>query len=275
MISVLSRSPRLVDGVEQASDVPVGVLGVTGEDLHLAGVELLLGVGERVPGREEVRPRGEFGILRDDPKLLLACDDFFAQLVPALVEFALVLVGPFFGDVVRRVAAAGRVEHHPRLGRHPALAPVQPFDGLVGDVVGEVVVLAVLAFRHTQRPVVLGDDRVVLAGGAAQEAPPVVEAPRLRPVVERAGRALHVVRGEVPLAEPAGDVAVFLEDARKRRADSGHGGGVAGEGAGIFGDRAEADPVLVAPGQQRGARRRADGRHVKAGCRSGPSPARV
>ena len=166
-------------------------------------------------------------------------------------------------DVVRRVAAAGRVVHHPRLGRVLRPHRVQPLDRLVGDVVGEVVRLAVLALGHAQRPVVLGDDRVVLAGRAAQEAPPVVEAPRLRPVVERAGRALHVVRREVPLAEAAGDVAVLLEDARERRHNCGLRGGVAGERAGVLGDRAEADPMLVAPGQQRGAGRRADRGHVE------------
>ena len=45
---------HLLDRVEQPADVPVGVLGEAGEHLHLAGVELLLGVAQRVPGREEV-----------------------------------------------------------------------------------------------------------------------------------------------------------------------------------------------------------------------------
>ena len=47
---------HLLDRVEQPADVPVGVLGEAREDLHLPGVELLLGVVERVPGREQVRP---------------------------------------------------------------------------------------------------------------------------------------------------------------------------------------------------------------------------
>ena len=50
----------------------------------------------------------------------------------------------------------------------------------------------------------------------------------------------------------------------KRRAAPRLGRGVAGERPGVLGDRAEADAVLVAPGEQRGPGRRADGRHVEA-----------
>ena len=78
------------------------------------------------------------------------------------------------------------------------------------------------------------------------------------------GRALDVVRRQVPLAEAAGDVAVLGEDPRQPGAALGLRRGVAGERAGELGDRPEADAVLVAPGEQRRARRRADGRHVEA-----------
>jgi hypothetical protein len=54
---------------------------------------------------------------------------------------------------------------------------MEPLHRLVGDVIREVVELAVLALRHAERRVVLRDDRVVLASGAAQEAPVVIEAP--------------------------------------------------------------------------------------------------
>ena len=43
---------HLLDRVEQAADVPVGVLLIAGVDLHLPRVQLLLAVRERVPGRE-------------------------------------------------------------------------------------------------------------------------------------------------------------------------------------------------------------------------------
>src|SRR5215467_1759897 len=119
---------------------------------------------------------------------------------------------------MRGVRAAGGVVHEPRLGRVLGPDAVQPLDRLVGQVVREVVRLAVSALGDAERRVVLGDDRVVLARRAGQEPPPVVETPGLRPMVDRARRTLHVVRRQVPLAEPAGDIAVLLEYAWQRGA---------------------------------------------------------
>ena len=267
---------HLLDLVQQPADVPVGVLLVAGVDLHLPRVQLLRRVVERVPRRERVGPRGQLGVLRDDPELLLPLERPLAQRVPPVVEPALVLVRPLLRDVVRGVRAAGRIEHEPRLLGVLRADPVEPLDGLVGDVVGEVVLPAVLALRrHADDRVVHRDDRVVLPGGAGQEPPPVVEAPRLRPVVERAGRALDVVRGQVPLPEPAGDVAVLLQDARQPRAAPRLRRRVAGERAGVLGDRAEPDAMLVPPGEQRGARRRAHGGHVEAVVRHAHLAARA
>ena len=254
---------HLVDRVEQATDVPVGVLGIAGEDLHLAGVQLLLRGAERVPGGEEVGALGQFGIGRNDAELLLSLERLLAIDVPAVVELALVLVGPFLVHVVRRVAAPGRVVQEPGLVGVLGTNGVQPLDRFVGDVVGEVVELAVLALRHTRRRVVLGDDRVVLTGGAGQEAPPVIEAPAERPVVERSGGA-HLAAGRhVPLAESAGDVSVLAQDPRQGGAAPRSRAGVAGEGSRKLGDAAHADAVVVASGEHRGPGRGADGRHVE------------
>src|SRR5262249_20109374 len=148
----------------------------------------------------------------DEPELLLARERLLAVGVPALVELALVLVGPLPGDVVRSVAAAGRVVHHPRLLRIRRAHGVQPLDRLVGEGVREVV-LTVLALGDSDGRVVLRYDRVVLAGGARQEPVPVVEAPRQRPVVEGAGRADLAPRRQVPLAEAGSDVTVLPEHA--------------------------------------------------------------
>ena len=254
---------HLLDLVEQPSDVPVGVLGEAREHLHLAGVELLLGVTERVPGRIQLGALRQLRVLRDDAELLLALEGLLAVRVPAAVELALVLVGPFLRDVVRRVAAAGRVVHEPRLLRVLRADGMKPLDGLVGEVVREVVERAVLAVLHAQSRVVLGDDRVVLAGRAGQEAPPVVEAPAQRPVVERPGGAHLATRREVPFPEPAGDVAVLLQDARQRRAAPRPRPGVAGERPRELRDPAHSHPMVVAAGEQRSAGRRAHRRHVE------------
>ena len=79
--------------------------------------------------------------------------------------------------------------------------------------VGEVVVLS---RRHADDRVVLGNDRIVLARLAAEEAPKVIEAQSARPAVERSGRPLLVVGRQVPLAERRGVVAIALAGSSPR-----------------------------------------------------------
>ena len=231
MTRVLSSSPISSTASSRRPTFQSAFSEKPGEHLHLPRVQLALGVGQAVPRREQLRTLGELGVRRDDAEPLLALERLLPVDVPAVVELALVLVGPLLGDVVRRVGGAGGVVDEPRLVGVLRAHGVQPLDRLVGDVVGEVVELPVLALGHAEGRVVLRDDRVVLAGGTGQEAPPVVEAPARRPVVERAGRAHLVARGHVPLAETAGDVAVLLEDPRQGGAGARPDAGVAGERA--------------------------------------------
>ena len=162
------------------------------------------------------------------------------------------------------MAAAGCDVGEPRRLRLLGADPVEPVDRLVGEVVLEVVLLAVLGLGHADDLVVLGDQRVVLTGLAAEEAPEVVEPEPGRPAVERPGEALLVVRRQMPLPERSGQVAVLLEDARERRAVVRDRRVVARERAGELADHAEADPVVVAPCQQRRPGRRAERRDVEA-----------
>ena len=241
---------HLLDRVEQPSDVPVGVLRISGEHLHLTGVEPLLGLVQRIPGGEEFGALGELGVLRDDPEALLAFEGLHAVGVPSVVELALVLVGPLLADVVRGVAAAGGVVHEPRLCGVVRPDRMQPLDRLVGDVVGEVVELAVVAFGDTDHRVVLGDDRIVLTGRSREEPPPMVEAPAKRPVVERTSRTHLATRRQVPLAEAAGHVAVLLQDPGQPRATPRTCARVARERTGELGDATHADTVVVASRQE-------------------------
>ena len=249
---------HLVHGVEHPADVPVGVLREPGEHLHLPGIQLPLGIGQTIPRRVRRWPLGELGVRRDDTERLLPLESLFAVDVPPVVELALVLVRPCLGHVVGRMCRAGGVVDEPRLLSVLRTDGVEPLDRLVGDVVGEVVQLLVLTLGYTEGRVVLGDDRVILARGTGQEAPPVVEAPPGGPVVERA-RSTHVAtRRHVPLAEPAGDVPVLLENAGQRGAGSRPHTGIARERPRELRDAAHPHPVVVTAGQHRGARGRAD-----------------
>ena len=106
---------HFLDRVEQAADIPVGVLLEAGIDLHLARVEVPLAVRERVPGGKRVRSRRQDRIRRDHAQRLLPLERLLAEHIPPLVELAAILLAPLDRDLVRRVRAPGRVVDEPRL----------------------------------------------------------------------------------------------------------------------------------------------------------------
>ena len=94
---------------------------------------------------------GQLGVSGNHAQLLLSGEGLLAQLVPALIELALVLVDPFLRHVVRRVAGAGREIHEERLVGHQRLLLAHPLDRLVRHVLGEVVALLRSLLRLDRR----------------------------------------------------------------------------------------------------------------------------
>ena len=70
---------HVLDRLDHAADLVVGIGDVGGEDLGLAGEQLLLVGVERVPLRQVVRPRRELRVRRDDAEPLLVGEDLLAQ----------------------------------------------------------------------------------------------------------------------------------------------------------------------------------------------------
>jgi len=165
------------------------------------------------------------------------------------------LVDPFRRRVVRRVSAARHVIHEERLLRIERVDPPHPVDGVVGHGGGEVP--ARLADIGVDGSGVAEQVRLPLARVAADEAVEIVEPHAGRPLVERAGLARLERRRVVVLAEPGRAVAVLFQDLADRcriAADEAVIAGIAGR---LLGDHAEAHGMVVAAGDQRGARRRA------------------
>ena len=150
----------LLEVVEQAPDLVVGVREEPGVDLGHAAEQPLLVVRERVPrprdveqrerlavgpgarlGRADRVDRRQLGVGRDDAHLLLAGQRLLAHRLVAHVEAALELVDPLLRRVVRRVAGARRVVEEERLLRRDRLGVLDELDRLVGEVLGEVVAL--------------------------------------------------------------------------------------------------------------------------------------
>src|SRR5262245_53915760 len=117
------------------------------------------------------------------------------------------------------------------------------------------------------RPSYLKSEQVrpPLVGVAAHEAVEIVEAHAGRPLVERPGPARLELRGVVVLAEPRRPVAMVLQDPADGRLVAGHGAVVAGEARRLLGHDPEAHRMVVAPGDQRGACRRAQRGRVEVG----------
>ena len=157
---------------------------------------------------------------------------------------------------MRRVRGAGRVIDEERLARVDLVDAVQVVDGVVGHAGDQVP--ARLALERIDLGRVAEEVRLPLVGVAADEAVEILEAHAGRPLVERPDLAGREGRRVVVLAEPGGGVAVVLEDAADGGLVLGDDAVVAGEAGGLLRDHAEAGRVMVAPGDQRGARRRAE-----------------
>ena len=100
--------------------------------------------------------------------------------------------------------------------------------------------------------------RLPLAGVAADEPVEILEAHPDRPLMERPGLARLIERRVVILAEPRGRVPVFLKNLTNRSAISLDDRVVTRESRRRFAYHAKSGHVMVASGDQRRARRRAE-----------------
>jgi hypothetical protein len=177
----------LLERVQDAAEVMVGVVHEAGEDLHHPRVEPPLVVGQRVPlGHVGIAWRQ--GCLRwEEPQLLLACEHGLAVRVPAAVELALVAVGPLLRHMVRSVPGAGGVVHEERLFGRVDVRVAHELDRVVGEVLAEVVSVLRRA-RLRDRGVVLRQVGIPLVRLAAEEAVIALESPAQRPAMKGSGR---------------------------------------------------------------------------------------
>ena len=258
------EDPEILERVDEPSDVVVGVLEEAGVDLHLAGEDGLQVVGHVVPGGDLLGAGGQLRLGRDHAELLLARERLLAQLVPALVELALVLRRPLRPHVMWRVCRSRREVDEERLVAHQRLLLTDPVDRFVGHVLGEVVALLGRLLRLDRgRPLV--DRRVVLVRLAADEAVEVLEPPAARrPRVEGPHRARLPHRNLVALPELRRRVAVQLQRLGERRAGVRADRVVAGRRRRDLGDPTHPDRVVVPSAEERGPRRRAERGRVEA-----------
>ncbi len=248
--------------VDDAAHLDVGVLGEPGEDLGHSAEQPLLVVVELGPRPHVVGlvgdvvghrvQRGQLGALRHHAALDHPGQHPLAVGLVTIVEHALVLVDVLLRAVVRGVVGPGAEPHEPRLRRARGPQVLQHLDGLVGEVLGQVVALFGGVGRF-DGVVVLDQVGIPLVGLAAQEAVEPVEALGQRPLRAAAGRGEVLDRDVVVLTQPHGRVAVVLQHLPDRRALGGQPAGGAGEAHRTLGDRRAPVHVVVAAGQERRA----------------------
>ena len=183
--------------------------------------------------------------------------------VPSLVEHAPVRVDPLGRDVVGRVHGAEGEVQEEGLAGCALLLVLDHADGLVGQVLAQVV--AVLGPARRLDVVVVADQvRRPVVGVALEEAVVALEAEAERPGVEGPGGRALPARREVPLADGQGRVPGVAQQARERGGRLGQAGVVAGEGQRDVGQESHPDGVVVAPGEERRPCRRAQRGDVEA-----------
>ena len=186
--------------LEQSSNLVIHVLAEAREHLHHAGVEFALIRRELVPVLDVRVVPGQHGVLRHDAELFLSREDPLPELVPAVVELALVLVGPRLRHVMRRMVRARREIEKERFVGRDLLEVGDERDRPIGEIFGEVIALF-RRFRRLDLMVVVDEVRIVLMRVAAQKPVVPLEAAAERPAIVRAGGADLLCWRQVPLAD--------------------------------------------------------------------------
>ncbi len=256
--------PGLGQVVDDAAHLGVGVREVAGEGLHVAGVQPPLVGGERRPRRHPLGALRQHGVLGQEAEGLLPLQRGLPPDVPPLVEAAGVAVDPLAGGLVGRMARPAGEPGEERLVLVDGPQVADPGDGVVGQVLGEVVALVGRAGLLGQ-VVVLDQGRPELVGLPLEEAVEALEAPAQRPPGPGGAGVELVLRREVPLPDGPRGVAGGGQRFGQQAARVRDAGVVAGEAARQLHDAAHADRVVVPPGEQAGPGGRAQRRGVEVG----------
>src|SRR5437660_5533166 len=200
---------HLRNGLDNAAHSVIGVFLVTGINFHLTRIHFL-------HFRRDARPRGERRITRskfavgwNNTELLLSCEGFFAQFVPALIELALVFVAPFLRDLVWRMCCTRREIEKERFARRLRFLIADPRNRMVCH---RVIKIEVLLLRDANDLIILNENRIELTGFSAEKSPEIVEAECVRPSIKRTRSPLLRIRCKMPLADRRSVVTVGLKN---------------------------------------------------------------
>src|SRR5262249_13093446 len=182
------------------------------------------------------------------------------HFVPALVELAFKLCDPFLGRVMGRMAETGGVIGEERSIWRKRLLLTNPRDGMVGQIGVEVIVRVIWRLNRFGT---VEQGWMPLVGVTSNEAIKILETESGRPELERSCLARLPIRNVVVLAIPRRVPTILFEHFRHGPATLRHHSIVAGVTRAKLGDDAGGTSMVIAPSNQRRARRRAKRSSVK------------
>jgi hypothetical protein len=235
--------------------MPVGMVEHAGKGRLQAREHALLLVAVLGPRLHAVIAGRHFGLWRHQPHRLLALKPLRALDVPAVRERRIITFDDLGGRLMRRMAGAERKPGQPWQIGTVGDVITDEADGLIDQILGQMIAAGVTPWRIDMR--VVGDQlRRVLVGLRIEKSVEAVEAAPERPAVEGAGGAAFGERGHVPFADHVVAVGVSAQHFRERAGFARDLAAIAGITRVEIGETADADRMMVASGQQRGARGR-------------------
>ena len=113
---------------------------VAGIDFHQAGLELALMLRDILPFLHRQVHRVVYSVRGNPSQFLLLRKSFVAKDFPALIELALVLVGPFFCHLVRAMnRTRGKIDQE-GLVRVKGAREAYPVNGFLSQILGQVII---------------------------------------------------------------------------------------------------------------------------------------
>ena len=217
-----------------------------------------------VPGPHVVVARRQLGAGRHHAQRQLLGQPALALHIPPGGKNGVVAADQPGRRLMRGMHCAQRQPAQPGRLRQFRHMPGQEADGLVHQVFRQVIAL-LRRTRRLNRRVVAHKFRRVLVRRRIHEAVEAVEPAGQRPAIERPGAAAFGQRGDVPLAQHVGAVAVRAQHFCQRPGFLADLAAIPGKTAVEVRQAANPRRVVVAPGQQRGAGGGAHRRGMEAG----------
>ena len=235
---------------QQSAHLLIGVIEESGEGLLQAHRHALFVVTQSVPGDHPGVARCQLGISRNDAQGLLPLEPLLTNDIPPRIKAAPILAHIGLGGLVRRVRGPKAQVQEKRFFRDGRLLAAQHANGLIDQVLGQVIALFGRA-RRIDRPIVAIQLGRKLVGFTLHEPVEAIKATRQGPLIKRTGCRGFFHGRQMPLAHGKGGVALRPNHFSQRGGTAADAAGAIGKTGVPVGQTPHAHRMVIAPGQKR------------------------